>query len=452
MTLLLVGLYLVILGVIGEGMRYFDVSFGRFSIVFLASTIGAVTVLFEKLRRRLKAFISENFFIQKYDYGNEWLKFTGKLSSCRSLLDVHDAILSAYRQSFGLAGASLYLLDRKKETYTPAANQSMPDCAQELPADTGLIAYFSERGRVFNPLDGEYVATAEEASFIRHAGAGLIVPLMNTEKVEGFVVLGVQSAREDFVYEDYGLMKTLAKQATLSLINCRLSEEIAETSKIVAVGKISSFVIHDLKNLAFNLSLTLKNAEEYIDSPEFQGELLVSLRNTLAAMKVLIERLRSDPKEQTSQKQVADIDLLASETVSEVMKIKQAVEISYHGSPVLSVVDAEEIKKVVLNLVLNALDAVEDMGRIEIHTGFHQDTLYIRVKDNGCGMTKEFLDNRLFKPFNTTKEKGLGIGLYQCKQIVEAHGGLIDVRSEAGKGTVLTVYLPLTQEVVHTLQ
>jgi hypothetical protein len=148
MTLLLVGLYLVILGVIGEGTRYVDVSFGGFSIVFLASTIGAVTALFEKLRRRLKVLISENFFIQKYDYRNEWLKFTGKLSSCRSLPDVHDAILSAYRQSFGLAGASLYLLDRKKETYTPAANQSKEEgCSILL---TGNMWQQPRRRRLFD--------------------------------------------------------------------------------------------------------------------------------------------------------------------------------------------------------------------------------------------------------------------------------------------------------------
>jgi len=67
----------------------------------------------------------------------------------------------------------------------------------------------------------------------------------------------------------------------------------------------------------------------------------------------------------------------------------------------------------------------------------------ITVSDNGCGMSGEFIEKHLFKPFYTTKKKGLGIGLYQCKSIVEAHGGSIKVKSKEGMGTDFTVYLPL---------
>jgi signal transduction histidine kinase len=109
-------------------------------------------------------------------------------------------------------------------------------------------------------------------------------------------------------------------------------------------------------------------------------------------------------------------------------------------------VDVEEIKKVVLNLILNALDAIDEKGTVEVESSIDGENVYIRIKDNGYGMTEEFINNRLFKPFSTTKKKGLGIGLYQCKQVIEAHGGKIEANSEVGKGSVFTVFLPVSKE------
>jgi signal transduction histidine kinase len=108
-------------------------------------------------------------------------------------------------------------------------------------------------------------------------------------------------------------------------------------------------------------------------------------------------------------------------------------------------VDEEEVRKVILNLLLNAYDATAGRGIIEVETGYNGGMARIRVSDNGCGMSEGYVQNDLFKPFRTTKEKGLGIGLYQCKQIVEAHGGKIEVQSRVDEGTAFTVCLPLHQ-------
>ncbi len=451
LTLLLVGLYFIILGIIGEGMRYFGISFSRDLTIFIAFASGIMMLLVllsEKLRREVKVFVSKHFFAHKHDYRIEWLKFTGRLSSCRSFIDVKEAILTAYRETFGLKGASLYLIDSGKGSYTLAANQSMPDENAGLPAATGLITYFIERERVFNPVDGEYTLTAEEAFFVRQTGARLIVPLTgNNGEVEGFVIFGGQQVQEEFIYEDYDLMKTIAKQAALSIINFRLSEELAETRELTAVGKISSFIIHDLKNLTSTLSLTIANAEEHMSNPEFQRDMVMSIKSTLNKMKVLIQKLKSIPKKHLLQKKLVDMDVLAREMAGEVMKLRQGVEIFYQGSPALSLVDAEEMRKVILNLMLNAVDVLGQEGIIRVETGANGDTIFIKVTDNGCGMTKEFINNHLFKPFKTTKKKGLGIGLYQCRQIIEAHEGKIWAESEIGKGTVFTVCLPIAEAV-----
>ena len=449
LSLLVVGIYLLILGLIGEGMRYLGASFSKDLAIFIAFTTGIamLVVLFsERLRRRVKVLISKHFYASKHDYRAEWLKFTDRLSSCTTVADVRDVILTTYREAFGLKGVSLYIPAGNKQRYVHAASQSMFGEKPELKPSEALISYFRDRFRVLNPLDGEYTPDADESLFIRRTGARLLVPLVNNRNVEGIVVFGEQLVEENFIYEDFDLMKTIARHAALALLDFRLSEELAETREVAAVAKVSSFVIHDLKNLTSTLSLMLDNAKDYLDEPEFQKEMIESIENTLAKMKRLIQRLKNVPKKQQLELRQLDLDSVARRTVEEIVKARPEARIEYRGVPVSAMLDEEEIRKVILNMVLNAVEAVGDDGRIRVETGCNGNTAYVRVEDNGPGMTAEFMNNHLFRPFRTTKKKGLGIGLYQCRQIVEAHDGMIEVESEAGRGSVFTVRLPVIRE------
>jgi putative PEP-CTERM system histidine kinase len=261
----------------------------------------------------------------------------------------------------------------------------------------------------------------------------------------GLAVLREQLVPAKLMYDDYDLMKVLARQAAQAITNLRLSEELMETRAMAAVARISSFVIHDLKNLTTSLSLVVDNAEEHIGNPDFQKDAVLTIRTTLAKMKGLMQRLRSIPEKHTLMAGVEDIDRLSREIVTELATMRPGTRIEYDGSPVLSRVDGEEIRKVIINLVQNALEAGGEQGTVTIRTGKENGGVCIRVSDTGCGMTEDFLKDQLFKPFRTTKEKGLGIGLYQCKQIVEAHGGTIEVKSEINKGTEFAVFLPAAE-------
>lgn len=443
LTLLLIGAYLLILGIVGEGMKYFGASFGRNAAIFIAfaSGIFLLAVLFsEQLRRKAKVSIDKHFFAQKHDYRTQWITFTERLAVCRTSAEIYDEILTTYMRSFGLRGASLYLCSAERLSYTLAACREMR-AGPEMPASEGLKSYFLERGRVLDPDGGEYAPAKEEADFFELSGTRLLVPVEGNGHIEAFVAFGEQLASEVFTYEDYDLMKTLAKQAALSIINFRLSEELAETREIAAVARISSFVIHDLKNLASSLSLLLDNAEEYIGDPEFQNDMIDATRNTLSKMKGLIQKLKMIPEKQSLNAVSSDMLILARETVSEFMGSRPGAAISCGGVRASTMVDQEEFKKVLLNLILNAVESVDRDGAINIETRSEAGKASISVKDNGCGMTTEFMTEHLFKPFRTTKGKGLGIGLYQCKQIIEAHGGTITVASAPGQGTTFTITL-----------
>jgi hypothetical protein len=445
LTLLFVGIYFVLLRIIGEGMKYFEMPFSTDLAIFLSFLAGismAGLFLSESLRRRVKVFVSKHFYTHKYDYRAKWLAFTERLALCRALTDVQNVVVSTFMDTFGLKGISLYLLDREKNLFFLSTSQDMTDPVKELSVPPKLRSYFIAKGRVLNPSDGEYEATDDENDYFSRSGTGLVIPLIAGETIEGLIVCGKQLAPEKIIYEDYDMMKMLARQAALSLVNFRLSEELAETREMAAVARISSFIIHDLKNHAYSLSLLLENAEAHMKNPEFQSDMIETVKNTAYAMKDIIDKLKRIPEKISLDRKMVDLSLLTGATVEEINKFNKGPIISFQGQPVYVMVDPDEIKKVIVNMILNACDAISGTGRIVVATGSNSMNGFIRIEDNGCGMTEDFIIGSLFKPFKSSKKSGLGIGLFQCKQIVEAHCGGIEVRSSPGDGSTFTVFLP----------
>jgi putative PEP-CTERM system histidine kinase len=447
-SLLIIGAYLLMLGLVGEGMKYFGISVSTHLGIFLAFVCGMAVFLLlfsEQLRRKAKVYINKHFYARKYDYREEWMKFTGRLALCETSADVRDAILSTYKEAFGLKGVSLYLPDRTRKVYSPAAIQELA-AGPDIPSSFSLIQYFRERGRIFDPESKEFTLSAEEARIIDNLRTRLIVPLIGTKDVEGFVVLGKQLVPEELIYEDYDFMRTLAEQATLSLVNFRLSEELAENRELAAVANVASFVVHDLKNQTSTLSMLMKNAEEYIADAAFQQDMLNAIRNTVNQMKNLMEKLNSEPKRQELDIRPVEALDLVRRIVDDFLIMRPNVQAIVEGSAVTVLADSEEISKVILNFLLNSSDALNGEGMIRVETSRSNGWGFIVLRDNGHGMTEEYLRNHLFKPFRTTKKKGLGIGLYHCKQIIERHGGDIQVLSEEGKGSAFTLRLMLSNE------
>jgi putative PEP-CTERM system histidine kinase len=446
MTLLAVGLYLVILGLIGEGMEHFEVPFHRalVMIIFFAAGMGLIAMMLSnRLRRRTKVLVSKHFMAPKHDYRSEWISFTNKLAACRTLADLEQAILAVYGETFGFAGTALYLRDRAQGTYRLAQKTRFSKGQPEFAPGPSLRGYFLARDRVLNPLDAEHSLTQEERVFVARSEATFIVPMVYGDQLDGLIVLGGQLAPGELIYEDYDLMKIMARQAAISLVSARLSEEIAESREIAAVARVSSFVIHDLKNLASSLSLMLENTADNISDPDFQRDMIDTVRNSLTKMQGLIQRLRTTPEKNELNVQKVELDELCRDTLADISGKKGRAVVNYTGSPVSLTADGEELRKVVMNLLLNAFEAVPAEGRVSLECGMNGGSAFIRVSDNGHGMTEEYLRDHLWRPFRTTKEKGLGIGLYQCRQIVEAHGGVISAESGYGRGSVFTVTLPL---------
>jgi len=439
-VLFAVGLYLVGLGLLGEGMRYFGDSFQRsllMGIGFIAGVGLMAVLLSESVKRKIRVFLHKNFYRQKYDYRTQWLQFTDRIASARSSDDLLSSLVLGFCETFGMGCGALFLTDTIPGKYHAAAVLEMEQSPFVFLSEHQLPGRIGGRDWVVQIPDELPDATGEEAEFLSGQAIVFAVPLLRGEHLEGFILLGRPlSSGESYQYEDFDLMKTLARQASSAILNLRLSDELSLAREMEAVGKVSAFVLHDLKNQVSTLALMVDNAREHMDNPEFQEDMLQSLESTVGRMKGLITRLKKIGEKHSLQRESTDLRALCERVINQVGN----GQVTVAGTPVMADVDSEEIEKVLLNLLLNALEASGGDQAVSVEAGCDS-TPWIRVSDKGCGMSEEFLRTRLFKPFSTTKEKGLGIGLYQCRQIVEAHGGRIEVRSEDGRGSVFTVRL-----------
>ncbi len=445
-VVLAVGCYILLLGGAGEGLRYFGLQeeqrlfFTGFAV--LTGLALALMLLSEKNRRKLNVFLHKHFYHQKYDYRNQWLMFTNKLSSADNMAKLQDAILDFYCETFGRKGAALYLLDTETGVYRQKCSRELEFPQASFARGHSLIEYFDGKNWIFNLDDSHPPAFDQVKHQFESFKLKLCVPLQHEQALEGFILLSEPlNPDEALNYEDYDLMKMLSRQATSVLLSLKLSAQLSAARELAALGKVSTFVVHDLKNHISNLSLMVDNAREHIDNPEFQTDMLETLDETICKIKNLIARLKNIKEKKVLNLATCDL----TEIVRRGAKAGGAQPGSVRGEPVLASIDAEEIEKVVHNLVLNAHEAGASNGSLTVDVGIDE-TIFFEVTDEGCGMSQEFIRDRLFKPFQTTKPKGFGIGLFQCRQIIEAHGGEIEVASKVGEGTSFRVRLPAVAE------
>ncbi|ACH38822.1 sensor histidine kinase, GAF domain-containing [Citrifermentans bemidjiense Bem] len=433
--------YLLLLGSIGEGMKYFGALFPRvlaLSLGFIAGMLLLLLLLSERAQRELKVFLHKHFYQSKYDYRAQWLGLTERLANFESGDGLLRLVLSAYCDIFGVRGGALFLHQDGCGWFCATGIQELEEVRVTIAADNPLIAYLRDRRWVFCSRDDNPEILEANCRWLRELKVSFAIPLFEGEALTGFIVLGEQVVPdEEYRYEDYDLMKAIARQASVAIQHQRLSEQLTQAKAMEAVGNLATFVVHDLKNLAATVSLVVENAREHLDNPEFQKDMLSSLGNTTRKMHTLIGRLRNLGESELLHMRPVDLLALARHSARQV----QGRAVTVQGTPEKVIGDEEELEKVLLNLFLNAVEASEPGTQIVAEVGC-ADSPYLKVSDSGCGMSPLFIRNELFAPFKTTKQAGLGIGLYQCRQIVAAHGGRIEVCSVEGEGTVFTVWFP----------
>jgi putative PEP-CTERM system histidine kinase len=235
----------------------------------------------------------------------------------------------------------------------------------------------------------------------------------------------------------------MSKQIAAGLLNLRLADEIAVSRQMEAFQTMSTFLVHDLKNAANSLSLMLQNLPLHFDNPAFRADALSGMSATALRVNQLIARLGLFREKLELHASAADLNELVTTAVAALSR-NMTVEVAAELAPLPRIAaDHEQIRSVVTNLLLNAQEASPHGGRITVQTARQGALAVLSVIDHGCGMSPDFVRRALFRPFQTTKKKGLGIGMFQARIIVTAHRGTIQVETQPGGGTTFRVSLPL---------
>jgi len=403
-VILIVGCYFIVLGLTGQGMRYLGISSQNiffYLVAFLGGLFFVVLLLSETLRRKFRVFLHKNFYQQKYDYRDQWLQFTTKISSKSDFNDLQDAILAFFCETFSIQGAALFLSDDDKKKFICQAAREMDIYDQGFPFENSLVKLLKGRDWVFSAREENPIISKENQAFFEKFEVSFIIPMTFEDRLEGFVVLGRWiNPDEKVIYEDFDLMKVVARQAINNLMGSKLSQQLSAQREMAVIGKISTFVVHDLKNLVSSLGMMTENAREYINEPEFQQDMLDTLSGTVEKMKRLIARLRNLQEAGAMVEKSFDLKSVAAECA----KTANGSGVLVEGEPVFVKGDPDELQKVILNLIINGVEASDKGTPVRVQVGENGQGL-VRVTDNGCGMSEEFIRTRLFKPFERPKRR-----------------------------------------------
>lgn len=454
-TVVVVGVYLLAVGVLAKAIGHFGgihvIPLGTF-FVFVSLLGLAVVLLSDELRQRIKRYISRNFYRSLYDYRKEWMAFTQRTTSLVGMNDLCAAVSKMVAETFGVSSVTIWLLGEGPNEVSLGGSTGFSeiDVRKLRSFEKAWEALVSSlRGQPL-PVDFDTSLEVEakelresHLEFLRNLRIRYGVSLIAGQHLLGVMTLNDRVTKEPFSVEDIDLLKTLADQAAGNLLNLKLSERLLKAKEMEAFQTLSTFFIHDLKNLASMLSLTMQNLPSHFDNPEFRNDALRVISQSVAKMNAMCSKLSLLTKELNLQKSEADLNDLINATLTGLNGSKTVSLVRRLGALPKLAVDSEQIQKVVLNLVLNAKEAVGREGEIRVETEQSDGWAVLSVSDNGCGMPKEFIAKSLFQPFQTTKSEGLGIGLFHAKKIVEAHRGKIEVESEEGVGTTFRVILPV---------
>lgn len=448
-TLLLAGLYLLFTASVGYYVRYFGGEWGRvfqLALIFTGLLLLGVLLVSGSMRAKMKVLVGKHFFRYRYDYREEWLRFTQTLTEQSSPQALGQQVIRGLANMVESPAGTLWLREAGHPIYRQNARWNLPECAAVEPQDSSLCHFLLASGWVINLEEyrcypARYSDLEIPAWLSDLPNAWLIIPLMAGSEMQGFVTLASSRTPIQVNWEVNDLLRAAGCQAASFLARMQATEALLEVRKFDAFNKMSAFVVHDLKNIVTQLSLMLKNAERHRDNPEFQQDMLMTVDHAVERMRQLMMQLREGAAPPGG---ICGVNL--ADVIQRIQKDKmnqgQSIEVTIRDR-LIARGHEERLERVLGHLVQNAIDASPPQGKVWVSVERRKDKALVEVRDNGHGMTQEFIRDRLFKPFQSTKAAGMGIGAYESAQYVRELGGEMQVDSEVGSGTCIAVTLPL---------
>jgi signal transduction histidine kinase len=355
---------------------------------------------------------------------------------------------------FQPVAGQMFSMDRGVATFTSNDGQEYATAFSKIPELDLSVAVASSRDLLLADARRTVVGSLIAALLLGVLAAGLLTRYWQrrvrgiqrvTEGV-GAIAKGQLDHRFDLSSDD---LRPLA--ANVGLVTQQLRDQIAreaESRQFESFVRISAILTHDLKNAIEALSLTVTNMERHFENAEFRADAMETLRGATENLRAIVARLSQPVTTLSGEHQrprAVDLIPMLRRVISMTGAQAGAHEtVIKLPDSLFAVVDINRMQKVAENLIINALEAMSaKSGKLTIEAGtINAGKVFFSVSDTGDGMSARFMEKHLFHPFATTKKRGVGLGLYTCKEVVRANGGTIEVSSEEGAGTTFRVVLP----------
>jgi putative PEP-CTERM system histidine kinase len=444
-TLTAVGLYLILMSAGGYLIARYGGSWGALArvVFFVGAGIVLLTLLFSSsLRAKVKVFLSKHFFQNKYDYREEWLKLIATLAKFEDS-STRQVVVEALANIVESPAGFLWTLDDTGRSYRLAASYRAEDAVPDIPADSPLLRFVREHKWIIDL--SEYEREPDVYGDLEIPGwlfnmrlAWLIVPLTYGGQILGLVLLHKAPGPPKLNYEDRDLLKTVGNHIAVHLAQEKSDGLLAEAKQFEAYNRLTAFLMHDLNNLIAQQSLIVKNAERHKRNPEFVDDAIATIANSVERMNKVMAQLKRGEADHGTKR--VTLKFIASAAIDRCAGILPEPVLEQLNGDVELVVNSDQFTTILVHLIRNAQQATPESGTVRVQFDEHDGMAIVRIIDDGAGMSPEFVRNRLFRPFDSTKgAEGMGIGAYQAREFARKLGGDLVAESELGRGSIFTL-------------
>ena len=460
LSLLAICAYFATMAVVATALRGTGVDWSRdVAVTLMALMTFAAILLLPSARARgwAKVKLAKHLFEHRYDYRTEWLRFTRTLGAWGpDAAPLGERVIKAFADILDAPGGILLILD-DGASFAPAADWHWPGAANpgaaasgasaaafwQAIATDGRIVDFEARRGGWDEARGARLAIP--AALLAEPNAWAGIPLIHEERLIALVLLAAPDYQRALDWEDYDLLRTAGRQAASTLAEAHGQQALVDAQRFEDFNRRFAFILHDIKNLVSQLTLVSRNAERHSENPEFRADMIATLKNSVGKMNELLSRIAPQGETRAVHPQPIELRGLLSAAVA---TCRRRHDVQLSGDAALTVIaDPAALEQALGHLIDNAIDASPPGAPVSVRVASGKDAVSIAIVDEGAGMDADFIRNRLFQPFASTKKDGFGVGAFEAKSLIAAMGGRLTVDSRPGHGTRFTISLPLPRRI-----
>lgn len=453
-SLLLIGAYLIAMILIANAINMIGGTYARlaqFTLVIGMSLWALFILPSGRFKAWLNVVLIKNFFQHRYDYRSEWMRFADTIGfPSPDAAPFYERVIKSLADIFDSPGGLILVPDEESRLTLQArwnwsTAQVPPTCvtSRTMPffESTGHIAALDD---VRAGDDRKCDPRAVPQWLYDEEQAWAVIPLVHFGKLAGLAILARPRLPRALDWEDLDMLRAVGRQLASYLAEAASQQALTESQQFEQFNRRFAFVVHDIKNLVSQLSILSTNAEKHAENPSFQADMVDALRASVGKMNELLARLSQHNKAKHNAPVPIDVGATVMKAVHR-NRLVYPVEAQIPPGTFV-VADAARVETIMGHLVQNAIEATSDGTPVKIMCRKQSNQVAIDVIDKGVGMTESFISGQLFKPFESTKPQGFGIGAYEARALALSMNGQLRVDSRPGKGTTFTLLLPIAYD------